>query len=731
MIIGFDTETRLIGKDNLFPPIVCLTSFDSKTGKEAITAVKPHLGDLQDACYAVIKSPAVKVAANTKFDLGVIVRAFPELLPDIFKEMEEGRVKCVQIREKLLNLADFGDLKYKTMMGIKKPIEYKLSALVKKYLDMDISEDKTSTDAWRTNYEVLEKDPVEKWPTEAVEYAKQDATLAVAVYEAQEERRRQITDRLGHDPLMTEDFRMMADFCLSRVTLHGVAVDPEAKKAIEAMLAEELKPEKLDLLIKEGILLPAVPESPYSNGAKNPDGTPKMKAAVPEKTSRTTLIKYITALGNTNPDIELRYNEPTDTEKAKAEKEGREPQGNLCTDAEWLKEFAELDPVLAQYHHRQKLLKLITTELPRMEYVDDQGQRRTADVVHAVFDVLKETGRTSSFGGDLYPSFNGQNVDPRARKCFVPRPGRLLFSVDYNQMELGTAGQTCLDLFGYSELANKINAGYDTHTYLGAHLAYALDEEFKADVDARGIQDGDLLYAHFKSLAKGTKAQKEFFKTYRTLAKPTGLGYPGGLSPKTFMRLAKAQYGIVCTLERAEMLRDIWLMTYPEFEEYFDYIKKHCKDEYGDGNTFKYITPLGMYRANANYCPTANGLALQSPSAEGAIMGLNEVVRACYDSTRKNELLFGKVFPSIFIHDEIVGEVEDDGKAHLRVEEVGRLMVEAMRIVTPNVEARYGACLMRRWDKAAEPVRDSSGNLVVWEPQEKTTASDEAEGDSV
>lgn len=735
-LVGFDTETHLIGPENVFPKIVCLTVLDEH-GYEMLasthdSAEKAGIADLRimaDTLFDPQDHSLVKVGANAAFDMGVLARAFPHLLPAIFDHMERGQVKDVQIREKLLNLAEFGRLdKMELPNGASQRISYSLASLVKQYIGDDLTAEKTQEDAWRTNYSVLENMPVSEWPDDAANYALLDSGYTLQVYMEQEKRRAKLIDEIGTDPLAVEDYRVAKDFALKLLTAHGVAVDAQAKARVEQMLAEELAPEKLDLLIRHKILSPGRPPEPYKNKTKDHiegcdrkgdcDCPLKMKRAVPEKISKTTLQKYVIDLASRNADVTLKYNDPTETELAKAEAEGREPEGNLCIDAEWLGDHEGVDPVLDQYLHRQKLQKLVTTELPRMEW-EVEGVRQTASVVHPEFDVLKETGRTSSYAGKLYPSFNGQNVDPRARQCFVPRPGRLLFSVDYNQMELGTAAQTCINLFGYSVLGDKINAGYDTHGYLGAQLALHLDEGFGILARNRNLSDPDEIYHLFMSLKSDPNDHDgslgKLWKHYRTFAKPTGLGYPGGLGVDTFVKYAKATYGVIVERDTAQMLKDIWLETFPEFKQYFEYIKKQAKDpRFEDSHCYQ--TPLGMFRSNASYCAAANGMALQSPSAEGALLALYEVVRECYDPSRES-VLYGGCWPSIFIHDEIVGEVVDDELAHDRVLRVGQIMVDQMRHITPDVEPRFGPALMRRWDKRAEAVYDANGRLVPWEPK--------------
>jgi hypothetical protein len=116
-----------------------------------------------------------------------------------------------------------------------------------------------------------------------------------------------------------------------------------------------------------------------------------------------------------------------------------------------------------------------------------------------------------------------------------------------------------------------------------------------------------------------------------------------------------------------------------------------------------------MHRAGATFCATANGMGLQTPAAEGATLGVCRVSRRCYTP---GDRFYGKVFPIAFVHDEIIGEVEIGAEDLLY--DVANIMVESMREVTPNVRVSAEPVLMERWDKAAEPVFDEEGKLIVW-----------------
>jgi hypothetical protein len=751
LIVGWDTETHRIGPGKVFPPVVCLqTSVDGEWD-----VVARNETDRFDAAKASLFDPTadyIRVAHNSSFDLMVMaVVEDPSLLPAVFQMLEAGRLVCTKIREKLLNLTTHGSLTYREVGGVNTKIDYSLSDLVWQYFQTDIKGDKASVsrnihtgeqkvvgdnDSWRLNFDALEDMPVKDWPREAVEYAASDAVWAAAVYEQQEAVRHEIIQNLGHDPFETLAFRCCADFALSLKTVLGVKTDPDRIAVIEEVLNEELDPSNMPLLVAEGIIRPAEAPRPYANDARNHvagctakkgcDCPPKMTSGKKESVNTTKLRAYVERLHKARPDeVELKKTAPSD----------KFPEGQISTDAAWLEDHAHLDPLLGEYKARGELQKLVTTYIPQMKW-----DGVVAPVVHPCFDVLKETGRTSSHGSNLYPSFNCQQVDPRIRQGYIPRPGRLFYSIDYTAMELGTLAQTCLNLFGHSELARIINEGKDPHAYLAVQIALATDPDFRdAALDEIDLSDRDGAYDLFMSL-KDDPDTKAYFKHYRTFAKPTGLGYPGGLGPDTFVAYAKATYKLDVSRDTAVSLREVWKSTFPEMNEFFNHINKSCIDEFngprkrlvkkkdpetGEVNLveewvdrYRYETPMGLHRMACDYCAACNGLGLQSPSAEGALLADYELAKACWLPGGE---LHGKVFPLMFIHDEEVGEIEIDTPERMTylLSLASQIMVDSMRLVTPDVKASATPVLMTRWDKYVDPAYDNDGNLIAVDPDER------------
>jgi len=675
--IAIDTETHLIKGRNIAPKMVCYTV--AYREKDSILC---FLKSSVDDGYAEDIDDLFDVEAkhhlvfhNAAFDLGVFMCNFPSLAPKIFKLLEQNRIHDTKIRQQLIDLSTFGHMKtYKTSEDVVIKIGYSLSALEGKYLGLDRSDQKEEEDAWRFNYSELERRESSDWPQEAIDYAKEDAINTLRIFYHQEEMSIKIS---GERSTKTETFQVGVDFCLFLATCKGICIDEEARDQIKEKITEDIQPLN-QVLIEMGILRPYEPPRPY----KNSPG--KLTKGKKETINQAILSDLVTTTCKKN-DIKVALT----------------PTGRVALGEEVLQDLTQHSTPIEAYVDRQATQKILTTEIPRM----------SDHIIHFPFNVLKETGRTSSSASKLYPSANGQNIDPRVRQCYQARPGMLLCSVDYSQAELGTLAQTTFDLLGHSTLREILCAGVDAHAFLGAQLAFELDEDFGKVCRKNNSLRADQIYEAF-ILCKDKSNQQsiqQFYLHYRTFAKPTGLGYPGGLGPKTFVLYAKTNYGLRISLETAQQLRNVWFNTFPEMREYFEWIQENCQDP-SHPDKFAYISPMGMYRANCSFPSIANGKGLQTPAGEGAKLAIWLVQRACYDSSEKS-ILYGCSLLN-FLHDELIVEVPDDHKAERRANEVSKLMIEAMKEICIDVPVKAEPTLMYRWDKFAEPSFNQEGNLV-------------------
>lgn len=657
----FDLEGFPFGSEHGYaPPIVCC--------QFAWAGSDPHIENKRDAKHvisnALTDSTLTWVGLNIAYDMACVISNWPEFTSQVFQLYEDRRVIDIGVYEKFIMLAKHGYVDSREgEEGKKERLRYSLAAIAFRRLGITLTgKDEEDETTWRKNFQTLDGWEVKDYPREAAEYALDDVRVLPTLLHSQ------LAENVDFRaaPLTTA-----AAFGLYLMKCTGVDIDPVERSRVEAWIQSELTDERLEPLYLSRILRRPEPPRAYKNGNGTTQGK---KSSVDTKVLRAIITDVAT-----RAEVPIRMTE--------GGKEGLNPQ--VSTSDEFLQEIEHHDERLAAYAHRQRLAKIFSTELPRIQ----------VPRVHPNYDALKETGRTSSFQPNI------QNVDPRMRGCYVPPKGGLFISVDYSAIELVTLAQKLIWLFGRSTLGDLINEGKCPHAYLGARLAWEFDRENFSPDDTSPMG----LYEAFSALKKGTEEQQAYYTHWRTFAKPVGLGYPGGLGPDTFVVFAKGTYGVIVTRAQAVQLREIWRETFPEMLDYFDWIKTQCATGQED---YAYVSPAGMLRNHCSYCACANGAALQTPAAEGAKLALWEVVRKCFDPA-KQSLLYG-CRPWGFIHDQLLISAPNDGFCHERAGEIQSDMVSSMKQVIPDVAVRTEACLMSRWDKGAKPKFDSEGRLIPW-----------------
>jgi DNA polymerase I-like protein with 3'-5' exonuclease and polymerase domains len=473
----------------------------------------------------------------------------------------------------------------------------------------------------------------------------------------------------------------------------GIEVDPTSVDALEAKVQPTIDA-AVDLLLKTGIYKQErsvnkqkMAEWLRGYGVKVPvtaTGAPSFAAKVLDDAGTKTGLTWVTdkqMWADHAPDEVCDFEEPKRDMKLikRLVKEhfGDETpttdSGEVKTDRETIEQVPDLRP-LADIGEYQKI---VTTYFPAM-------RASKTNILHPSHDPLKATGRNSV----SRPNLNNQPKLEGVRECYKARDGWVMASVDYSQAELCSLAQVNLDLFGFSVMAEKINAGVDLHTHLATRV-------FGVDYDEMRT-----------SVKSGDKVAKQ----RRQNMKAPNFGFPGGMGLAKFLHLAQTQYGIAdITIDTAAAWKEAWLETWPEMVQYFDFIGKQT----AGGRLFTAVQHRsGRRRGGCGYCDGANTF-FQGLTADGAGAAVISVTREAYFD-RTSPLYGARIIA--FIYDELLVEWPDRGPAG-NTEAAMRLvqlMEQAMQVFTPAVKATAEPALMRRWSKKADPVwRD--GCLIPWE----------------
>src|ERR1700759_3299956 len=159
-MIALDTETRLIEAGRLDPDLVCVSYCDDDMEPVLYHQDDP---DLEDLLRGWFETEHI-VGANFSFDACVIIRRFPNLLGAILRAYDEGRIHDVQLRQRLLDLAE-GSLDFETL--IDGPPAKRFYSLAGRYDRYGFGLMPKGEATWRLRYGELNNTPLEDWPQSA------------------------------------------------------------------------------------------------------------------------------------------------------------------------------------------------------------------------------------------------------------------------------------------------------------------------------------------------------------------------------------------------------------------------------------------------------------------------------------------------------------------------------------------------------------------------------------
>ena len=638
--IIWDFETHLIKAGMPAPRMVCLST--AREGEDANLYTREEGLDEAER----IVSDELSGGHHIFYDLGVMAADRPKSLPSIFKAFDEDRLHCTKIRQMCIDNAD-GQLKFEwneETMEYKKQ-NYQLTRLVQRHLGFDISAQKKGGNIWRLRYPELDGVPLAQWPPDAREYPKGDATQTRDVWISQEE------NNIAPEEIPCFGHEMRATWALNLMSTWGVRTDPQAVEEYKAELSIEYA-KHVEICQEHGF---------RRDGGK-------------EGISRD--MKKIEAA------VEHWY-------KDAGKKMKLTPTGKISSDREQLKTTDH--PGLNAVSDSIRTEKLLTTYVTALE-------RGTVVPLNPSYNPISETVRTSCSGGmkieGVPVGMNVQNLPRKGkvRECIIPREGSLFAFCDYDTLEMRTLAQVCLDLFGYSEIAESIKAGRDLHIDLAADM---LGMSYEAALARFIAGDADIANA-------------------RQFCKIGNYGFAGGMSAKTFVEYAKTMGNIVVTPDQAMALYKGFRSKWREMNDYFAHCSFLCL-----GGTAEHVVfeRTGQVRGDVTYTATCNGF-FQHLAARGAKDSCYDVAKECYIDA--GSPLYG-CRPWLFAHDEIGMEIPYEAFGPKRSHEAaGRLrevMIGTMKRWCPGVEIGATVTMTRRWYKGADPVFDKNKLLVPSKPE--------------
>jgi hypothetical protein len=679
-LLSFDTETYLITDTDSAPKPVCCTWYDGTDRN--IT----HPSEMRTAM--IFADPNILyVGQSIAYDLVLMMRWHPHLIPDIIRALDEGRVFDTQMRERMVHLATLGGKGY--------PMFPSLADMVLKYLKIDISGDKKGDDIWRLKYGTLDGVPFNQWPSEALRYAMDDAVHTYNVFQAQG----------GLSNIQpTEQMQVQAAVVLQATGVWGFAVNPEIRNRIGSAL--EAKAKKLHAEID-------------TFGWTGTGSQARMQALVCQawQTKHLRILKdraAITGVMIQDAEFIASLGSKSVPEALKdAVTSGNPPAGLYISQgvdwSAWCKESIKILPEVPMtkkgYSTAGETLEGLTDIVPQFStYMDLKHVEKMLEnyifpykypTAHPRFVPLVSTGRTGCRGGGS--SSNMQNI-PRKdkdrpeeafRTMFKARAGRVLGTTDYSQLELCTLAATIRRFYPEypCALGDAIDKGMDVHCITGALFA--------------GLS--------YEQMIAGKKAKDQHIIQIRQASKAVNFGKPGGLGVPAMVAYAKSNYGVVMSIDEMRKLDNAWKRAWPEVPN--KYLKENLNavaNSATDSFTAKTIT--GREKADCIFTEGSN-FSFQGLAADGAKAALwrlwSEEILGWYWSQhlgagygcqfRDSPLRQSRIVN--FVHDEIVGEHPegDLGKAALARQDA--IMVSEMtRICQNKIKISVESQLSDAWE---------------------------------
>jgi DNA polymerase-1 len=222
---------------------------------------------------------------------------------------------------------------------------------------------------------------------------------------------------------------------------------------------------------------------------------------------------------NQTAGYRLNINSPIQLQKLLFDELGlskgrRTATGKVSTDSTVLESLRDAHPVVGKVLEYRQLTKLKSTYIDALPGLVDADHR-----VHTSFNqTVAATGRLSSSDPNLQNIPIRTEVGRRIRQAFIPRPGNVLISADYSQIELRVLAHLSQD----PELIEAFAAGQDIHAVTASVVfnvpieAVTADQRRAAKVANFGVLYGLSASGLQRDLGMPQDEAKAFISAYFT-----------------------------------------------------------------------------------------------------------------------------------------------------------------------------------------------------------------------
>lgn len=709
--IGFDTETYPITPEDPFPLMVCSQLFIPGDTQGRIFLREEARVVLPRIFKHALDSQSTIIGHNVKYDMCVAWRAFPELGDLIWQLYDAGLVEDTLIRDKLNDIARgyYNNKKHNRFrMGVldsePKPYFYSLGDCIRLHFGQ-IIEGKDDEENTRVRFDRYDGVPVDRWDEKSRVYAANDPVWTVTLAHKQDADEAREPARVGGPHVFTDAAaQTYTDFCAALERWIGVRTDAAHIMKLESILRAEMAQHDDALRSPTCARCAAPVPCPFCgqrNGARGAAKTQELKCACcarPWGTATTLRCGSCGTQASLPPFF--RFMSPSDIREGNARKNtklvqetvvdvcaanGLSPKktknDGISIDAEQIEALEKFEPrlkKLVEYSKAQKILG----------YVDGLKAGAGAHPLHPSWNVLVANGRMSCSA----PNLTNLPRKIGVRESFVPPQGYVFGFVDYSQLELCTFAQVALWLFGYSRMAELINAGTDLHNTVTSNFLGISIEEFQARrayQDEHGVRDGEVSY-----------------EKMRAGGKIANFGFLGGMGIDKFMsNNRKVVTDAKLTRNDVIRLKKVWLETFPELRQYFSLCDRIQR---GEKQIVQFVS--NRIRGGLNYCDLANTF-FSGLAADGAKAGMRHAQRALwYD---RSSPVYGQGYAFAFIHDENAFALRAQN-ASASLDWLYDLLMRVMQAFTPDVRVKGSRAIALRWRKNAKEYR-VNGELRPYE----------------